>query len=245
MGKKDGSNDKKNKFDEFKQRLYNNSIIAIVALMVVALPFIESAGKAFRDIKAWLFEPKINLLITIVDEGVVCGPNLVKTGTDLVQRSIIDVGIKNSSDVDVFLTKVRLVPEEITGGFFAGVPGISKTYSVLVDSWYDMVTEAQGYSKKGKAGSDTLVSSGRARKTDDDIWWVKPDPIEVTDIPGDKYTVKKQSEERFRIHMGLKRSINFIIGRIIVEIETDRGDKLKSPSFDIAVCERDDGKGKK
>jgi hypothetical protein len=192
-------------------------------------------------------DKSVVMLVTVVDEAVVCGPNVIKPDTDLVQRSIIDVGVNNKSDTDLFLKTVRLVPQEITGGFFAGETEIGKTYSVRVDSWLDMVTVAQGYSKEGKAGSDALVRAKRARKAKGtNIWWVKPDRIDVTEIPGNKYTVKKQTVERFRLHMGLKQpGIDFIIGRIVVEIETDRGDKLKSPPLEIAVCEPGDAEGKK
>ena len=237
-------------FDRLKRWLLNNWIVASVVLAVVAAIPAWNAVKVILEIKQELM-PKIDLLVTVVDEGIVCGPNLLMPDTDLVQRSILDVGIKNTSDTDVFLKIVRLSPEEVTGGFFAGKLEISETYHIYVDKSLDMVTAAQGYSEKGEAGSDALVRAGRARKEEranpfpTPIWWVKPDPIDVPEILGDKYTVKKQSEERFRLHMGLKRPIDFIIGRIVVEIETDRAGKRKSEPLEIAICEAADATPKK
>ncbi|HET7876148.1 MAG TPA: hypothetical protein VFN71_11570 [Methylomirabilota bacterium] len=39
--------------------------------------------------------------------------------------------------------------------------------------------------------------------------------------------------------MGLKRPIDFIVGRITVEIETDRAGKRTSEPLAIAICEAD------
>jgi hypothetical protein len=92
-------------------------------------------------------------------------------------------------------------------------------------------------------GVDGLIVAGKAKvekKSDDDfddgIWWVKPEAIEIKDIAGDKYTINKGAAERILIHLGLHRSIDYLIGSVRVVAKTDAGDTVKSEPVKITVC---------
>jgi hypothetical protein len=65
---------------------------------------------------------------------------------------------------------------------------------------------------------------------------VKPEPVEIRDIPGNKYTVDKGASERISIHLGFPRSIDYLVGTVTVVAPTDGGDKVKSKLVKMTIC---------
>jgi hypothetical protein len=94
---------------------------------------------------------------------------------------------------------------------------------------------AQGYTVAGEAGRAALVDAGTAW-AEKGWWWVKPSPLEVNAIPGAKYTIAGKTAERLRIRMGLSRPIDFVLGEINLQIDTDRAGRLESEPQKIAIC---------
>jgi hypothetical protein len=141
--KKPGSN--ATIYDKWKQALLNNWIFALVVLVAVGAITADKSIQAIKGIFTALTPevPRVTMSVT-VSEGKSCHfvfPN----GIELVQRSILDIGINNNSDRDIMLTSVKLKPEWITGSFFAGELIPTKQYDIIVDSWLDMVNVAEGY----------------------------------------------------------------------------------------------------
>jgi len=66
--------------------------------------------------------------------------------------------------------------------------------------------------------------------------WTKPHPLEVKEILEDKFTIKKNSQDRFQVALGLSQTYQYIWGKVILEIETDSGKTLASEPIEIAVC---------
>lgn len=163
-----------------------------------------------------------------VGEGDICtwedsGPVLL--------RSLIDVGINNNSDRDIMLTSVKLLPEWIQGGVYAGELVATKTYTVTADSWYQMWYDALD-PVKAKA----LYDAGRLKGLESGDHWVRPDPIDVKEIPANKYTIKRHSQERFQIQIGISSATDYVHGTLYVEIRDDAGDVLNQGPLDIYIC---------
>jgi hypothetical protein len=224
-------------YDKLKRAILNNWLFAVLMVAGVGLINGSKVIQAWYDVVNALI-PKVTMLVT-VNEGQFCN-YVFLDGTKLVQRSTLDIGINNNSNRDIMLTSVKLEPDWLTGDFFAGELNPTKQYDINVDGWLKMVKVAQGYLEAKEYDKDSLIRQGRAKEETNafgSTWWVKPDPAEITGIPGNKYTIKKQSAERFLIHMGLSRSIDFLMGKIYLKVETDSGEHLKSELLNISICE--------
>ena len=164
-----------------------------------------------------------------------CQPN---SDFDIRTMSTINVGMNNQSDRDIVLTSVELVPEWVTGDLWFGVTHVSKNYTVILDDWWDLAIAAHT--------SDDLLqhaqSVGGIRKARDwyfshrNIFWVKPKPISVKEIPADVFTVKQRDQERFQISLGLSDSNHFLYGTAKLVVTTDDGKQLKSESIKFSIC---------
>ncbi len=225
-------------YDKVKKKLLNNWIVAILVIVIVsgslALDFLRKGHDVIGELRG-----KVTMSVT-VENGGECGPNPVsKDFENLKARSILDVGINNNSDENVMITAVRLIPVEVTGSFYAGETELSGEYDVIVDDWLNMAMDAQGYSHEGEARQSELIKAKKAWKKDG-WWWVRPDYISVDEIPGRKFTVAANAADRLRVRLGLSRSVDFVLGTVKLELETDRTGKLESGPITIAVCEPSD-----
>ncbi|MGQ0607028.1 MAG: hypothetical protein ACT4OQ_00995 [Chloroflexota bacterium] len=173
------------------------------------------------------------------DKGEPCGPSFTGPATYLFEQALVEVSIDNPSKEDVFLRRIRLVPGWLTGGFYAGDIPPAKGYDVVLDEWMGLLVIALGHSDQREAGQAALVEKGYAKKqetTAAPTWWVKPDPVEVKGLPARRYTVRRESQERFRFRLGLRDPSNVIEGPVHLEIEPEVGPPVKSDWFNIAVC---------
>ena len=184
--------------------------------------------------------PALTMIATIYPDDE-CQP-----GSDFGIRtmSTINVGINNQSDRDVVLMSVELVPEWITGSFWAGIPEAAKTYTVILSDWHELVAIAK-YPEYEPAQRARLLADGKIRQDKDwyfgheTVTWVSPEPIFVKQIPSDVFTVERNAQERFQISLGLSRSIDFLYGTLRLRIETDDQKQLESGSLKFSICNRD------
>jgi len=88
--------------------------------------------------------------------------------------SSINVGINNKSESDAILNFVELVPEWITGNFWAGMPVVSKEYTVILNEWHDRASVAMLSTYKPEL-REKLFASGRIKEDKD--WYLGHNPI--------------------------------------------------------------------
>jgi hypothetical protein len=162
-----------------------------------------------------------------VGEGDICTWD---DASPVLIRSLIDIGINNNSDRDIMLTAVKLVPEWIVAGVYAGELVSTKTYTVTADTWFQTWMDALN-----PDNALALQSAGRLKELAG-MPWVRPDPINVEEIPANKYTIKRHSQERFQIEIGISDPRHYVQGTVFVEIEDDAGDILREGPLGIYVC---------
>jgi hypothetical protein len=148
-----------------------------------------------------------------------------------VNRSLLDIGINNNSDRDIMLTSVKLIPDWIEGGVIAGELTSTKTYTVTADAWFQMWYEALDPAK-----AKALYDLGKFKVLEGGMPWVRPDPIDVKEIPANKYTIKRHSQERFQIQVGISEATHYVRGALYVEIKDDAGEVLRQGPLDIYIC---------
>jgi hypothetical protein len=129
------------------------------------------------------------------------------------------------------LTSVKLIPDWIEGGVIAGELTSTKTYTVTADAWYQM-----WYDALDPAKAKALYDVGKLKELEGGMPWVRPDPINVKEIPANKYTIKRHSQERFQIEIGISDPRHYVQGTVFVEIEDDAGDVLSQGPLDVYIC---------
>jgi hypothetical protein len=172
----------------------------------------------------------------------------------IYQMSRLDIGINNPSERDLMITEVTLIPEWIFGQFWAGEVPLSMKYDLSLDGWYEFsmcaqlknLTSAEIATTCPQFDRERLLRDGHIRelkmKTTGD-WvtertWVRPKEIKVTEIPGNKHTIKSKTVERFQIQLYLTEPTRYLHGTIYVQIKTDNGYLLKSERLFIFICSR-------
>jgi hypothetical protein len=225
-------------YERLKDSLLDNWAVASLVMVVVGgsavVVFVQRAKELVTGLRS-----QVTMAVTL-DQGAECGPGL-SSDEALKERAVLDVAINNNSTESVMITAVRLTPIKVTGSFYAGELEVTREYDVLVDDWHDLamlVTVPEAYGEKGEARRASLVREHKAW-SENGWWWVRPSPLEVRAIAGAKFTIVRNTAERFRIRMGLSRPINFLIGEINLEIETDRAGRLSSGPHTIAICTPD------
>jgi hypothetical protein len=210
-----------------------------VALAIVVAAAVVAWPRIWPPIREIVRPSPPKLTVTMTAEmGEACGPSFARDGI-LAEQRVLEVGVTNHSDRDVAVKRVRVVPGWLTGGFYAGENVAAKPADVLVDDWMGMLVIAKGASPQREAGQAALVAKGSAKKQEapgQPIWWVRPEPIEVRTQALANGTIKRRSEERFRLRLGLKGSIEAVEGPVHVEIEPDAGPPVASPWLSVAVC---------
>jgi hypothetical protein len=179
--------------------------------------------------------PQVTLVVTIHD-GNSCGIYRGEEYLSTNQKSILDVGINNNSDTDLIIKSVFLQPEWIYAGQWLGPISSSEKYQVSVDTWWDQWQQFSGFAYEFTDLPTPTADELKRFKVEEDVIWVKPDPIEVKDIAHDKYTIKKNSQERFQISMGLTDKYKWLLGSIFLEIHMDNNIVLRSEPLEIIVC---------
>jgi hypothetical protein len=151
-------------------------------------------------------------------------------------KDVIDIGINNNSPKTIMITSVSLIPQWITGFCTGGGMPIQKDYNVILDDWFNMLANCFPISRSAEQCT-LLIAQGRAKR-ESDIVWVSPDPKLITEIPGGKYLIKANSPDRFRLSLGLSNHLGSctLSGKVILKIQTDKGNTLVSEPFEIAVC---------
>jgi hypothetical protein len=211
------------KYERIKKYLLNNWIFAVIALLASGIILGGNIVHGLNTIRHWII-PKLTMVVTVIDKRVDCGMGIMK-------RSTLDVAINNNSDKSVILTSVKLIPEWVTGNFYAGELEVAGNYTVSLASWHDMVMNATLEPETFAS----LLKNGRVRKGEG--VWVKPDAIEVKEISEKKFTIERHKQERFQIHIGLGRPIDYLMGTVFLEIQTDNGITLRSNALEISICE--------
>jgi hypothetical protein len=159
--------------------------------------------------------------------------------------STINVGINNKSDSDAILTFVELVPEWLTGSFWAGPSVVSKEYTVILYEWYDLAAVARLPNYKPELRAE-LTASDRIKEDKDwyfsqvPINWVKPISVLVKEISADVYKVEGDAQERFRLLLGLTSANNFLYGTLRLNINADDGTKYESDPLKFSICKNVD-----
>jgi hypothetical protein len=262
------------RFDKAKKILLNSRTFVAVAIVALGLPYTSKAIRAVKDIIGDLIPDKKMTMLVTVSEGVQCADMVGLE--DFREASTLDIGLNNNTDRNLMLTSVELVPDWISGGFFAGELSPSGKYEADLSDWHRMAevseelyrsqatlkaepddkqmqqivkSEADDfaawcnprYGALCNKGPDGLLDAGKARYDKDSDgellhWWVKPEPLQVTAISGNKFTIKKGDAERILIHLGLPRSIDYVFGKVTVVAKTDAGDTVRSKPVKFAVC---------
>jgi hypothetical protein len=181
-------------------------------------------------------------------------PDGERCSDKIYQMSLLDIGINNPSERDLMITEVTLIPEWIFGNFWAGEIPPSKKYDVNLDEWYlfsmcaqieslpdsEVPTIFPGFDRK------RLVNEGRIKKFkmkttggwETERTWARPKEIKITEIPGNKYTIKAKTQERFQIKLYLTGSHTYLHGTVYIQIRTDNGYLLKSKRLFIFISSR-------
>lgn len=130
-------------FGRAKRALLNNKAYVFFAIAALVAATASQILKSVEDIIAGLTPDKhrLTLLVTVKD-GVPCNASLLEFG-DLQQASTLDIGLNNNSKRNLMLTSVQLVPEWITGDFFAGQLTPSAQYEVSLSKWLEMAQVSQ------------------------------------------------------------------------------------------------------
>jgi hypothetical protein len=172
--------------------------------------------------------PEVTMLVTTT-EGYACDMSSFVVS----QKMILDVGVNNNSKRDLFITAATLKPLWIYASQWMGPTSISATYNVSLDEWWGEVMGLQNALYMTPAmESAELERTARVGY----MTWAHPHPIEVKEILEDKFTVKKESQDRFQIELGLSETYQFMWGKVVLEIKTDNGMTLVSEPIEIAVC---------
>jgi len=163
-------------YDRLKRSLRNRWIFALVSLVAGGAVFAGDLLKAVKEIGDFLSPPKprITMFATIGKGGGCNFYYFDDSGMEqeMQQMSVIDVAINNSSDGNILLTSVRIVPGWVTGSLFAGELRPTKQYDVDVSRWLAMAEAAQGYQFRPSGEFDI----GSAIKwTPRSIWWTLAD----------------------------------------------------------------------
>jgi hypothetical protein len=210
--------------------------VAGVVVLAGGIVFGVQQRDTLRDV---MWPPPPLTVGATVEKGEPCGPSFAAPAAYLFERAAVDVVIDNPSRREVFLRRIRLVPGWLTGGFHAGTVAPRKGYDVALDEWMGMLLIANGLSDRREAGQSALVASGYAKQegtTTAPTWWIKPDPIDVKDLPARRYAVRRQGQERFRLRLGLPEPSNVLEGPVYLELEPETGAPVRSEWITIAVC---------
>ncbi len=175
--------------------------------------------------------PEVTMLVTTT-EGYACDMDAM--GMFIVnQKMILDVGINNNSKRDLFITSATLKPLWIFASQWMGPTSVSATYNVSLDEWWgESQALLEAWYATPAAEPEQLDRFARVGY----LTWTHPHPIDVKEILEDKFTIKKESQDRFQIELGLSKTYQFMWGKILLEIKTDNGMTLVSQPIEIAVC---------
>jgi hypothetical protein len=207
------------------------SAIAAIALLI------SNVDKIWITVSGWFPGkefPKMTITTTVYPDEE-CHPIYgIRT------MSTINVGMNNRSDRDIILTSVELFPEWITGFFWGGLPVVSKEYTVILDDWYELALVAR---LPDKPEQRERMFANRRIKEDKDwyfdqetIFWVKPEPLPIKEIPADVFTVEAGRQEKFQISLGLSSSDYYLYGTVRLNIQTDDGTKHESEPLKFSIC---------
>lgn len=175
--------------------------------------------------------PEVIMLVTTT-EGYAC--DMDSFGIfNVNQKMILDVGINNNSDRDLFITSATIKPLWVFASQWMGPTSISATYNVSLSQWWDeSQTLLDAWYATPAADPEQLDKIARVGW----MTWVRPSPIEVKEILQDKFTIKKNSQDRFQIELGLAETFRYMWGTIVLQFKTDNGMTLISEPIEFVVC---------
>ena len=209
--------------------LVNSSSRGFITLAVMGTP------TATATVTPTPGPPDVTMVVTVQD-GYQCGIYLGDEFLLTPQKSTLDIGINNNSDRDLIVESALLIPDWVFASQWMGPIPVSETYSVSVDSWWSQWAQFSIFAY-AMEGYPTPTADEMTRfKKEGSVICVHPDPVEATDIVHDKYTIKKNSQERFQISMGLTENYQWLIGSTYLEIGLDNGMALRSDLLDFVIC---------
>jgi hypothetical protein len=181
-------------------------------------------------------------------------PEGEKCSGQIHQLSLLDIGINNPSERDLMIIEAALIPEWIFGQSWAGEVPPSQKYDLSLDEWYEFSMCAQFQNlPDGEIAAvcprfdrRRLLREGRIEEFKmktiggwvTERTWARPKEIKITEIPGNKYTVKANTLERFQIRLYLTEPTRYLNGTVYVQIRTDNGYLLESERLFIFICNR-------
>jgi hypothetical protein len=179
--------------------------------------------------------PDVTMVVTVRD-GYPCGIYLGDEFLLTSQKSTLDIGINNNSDRDLIVESALLIPEWVFASQWLGPIPVSETYSVSVDLWHGQWAQFSIFVYEMEGNPTPTADELTRFKKEGSVIWVHPDPVAAEDVIHDKYTIKKNSQERFQISMGLTEKFQWLIGTLTLEIKLDNGMILRSNVLDFVVC---------
>jgi len=177
--------------------------------------------------------PKTTMLVTIKDDHP-CLIDGMGIFDGMLRRDTLDIGINNNSDRDLLITSATLKPIWVTYSQWMGPTPVNASYDVAVDVWWSEFERLPIFSDPYSLTPEPEIQA-RIAKVGGSHWF-KPSPIKVKEIIGDKYTTKRNSQDRFEIVLGLPGTQESLWGSLIFEITTDDNQTLTSEPIEFAVC---------
>ncbi len=229
---------------------YRTAAIAGVALLVIAVSVVLSmrSNREFIAIAmmgtptatagptSTPLPPKTTMLVTVKDDHP-CLIDGMGIFDGMLRRDTLDIGINNNSNRDLLITSAILKPIWISYNQWMGPTPINASYDVSVAEWwseFERLPENVFFQGPNTPAPEPEILSRIARVGH--TFWFQPSPIEVKEIIGDKYTIKRNSQERFEIVLGLSGTEESLWGSLIFEITTDDNQTLTSDPVEFAVC---------
>jgi hypothetical protein len=231
-------------YERYRKPAIAGLVILLVAIVAV---FSNSENRRFASVALMgtptatptptptLGPPNVTMVVS-VQEGYQCGIYLGEDFLSTPQKSTVDIGINNNSDRDVIVDSALLVPEWVFAGQWLGPIPVTETYSVSVDEWWGQWRYFEGFAYEIEGYPTPTADELMRFKKEGSVIWVRPDPIAADDVVHDKYTIKKNSQERFQITLGLSEKYQWLIGTLFLEIGLDNGMTLRSDLLDFVVC---------
>jgi hypothetical protein len=220
-------------YDRVKQQLLNNRFVVLLVILAAVVASGATLLKSFADLRSALTRQPEALTVTVqVANGGVCWDS---GDEQLIKRSVVDFALNNRSNSAHIIKSAKIAPVWIRAFFWSGKMKSKGTFKVSLDEWYEYSIDVQYGERKNEL--QTLLNKGMA-KVDDHGTWVRPEPISISQmIQDDMYDIKPDEPEKYRLTLGLSRSIDVLLGTVRLEFETDAGEKIISSPFDISVCE--------
>lgn len=222
--------------ERLKARLLNNWVVAVLLIAGGVVVYVAGLADAVeRLIDRLLPQPTLSVIATTTRSSDVCFLLPIRDGEEVAfQRSVINVTFDDLGGSGHVITVARLEPEWITGSVILGELEVKETYDVDLAPWLDFVLRAVA----NESSSTPDPSLAKRVKSEDGRTWVRPDPIDLVQLPG-IFEVADGARERIQIRLGLPRAVEYVVGDVRLHLETNKGATFTSDPLPVTVCKVD------